>query len=95
ASLYHAISYTWSDPACEEDIAIGESKDNDQRGGRGGCTRLTVHKDCAHVLRQLAHFNTMKYYWVDAICIDQNDDYGKSHKVAMMDDIFSRAEGVL
>ena len=37
----------------------------------------------------------MKLLWVDAVCINQQDDMEKSEQVKMMRDIFSSAQKVL
>ncbi|CAN9191283.1 unnamed protein product [Alternaria alternata] len=95
APAYHAVSYTWGDSASEEDITICNSDNGDSKDRSNDRRRMTVRKNCANVLRQLAHFKTAKYYWVDAICIDQMNDTEKSYQVAMMGDIFSRADCVL
>jgi hypothetical protein len=49
-----------------------------------GKEHMTVRRNCANVLRQLAHFKTTKYYWVDAICINQDDQHEKGFQVDMM-----------
>jgi hypothetical protein len=83
---YHAISYTWGSPSEIEEITVVAGD---------GEEYMTVRKNCADVLRQVAHFKTTKYYWVDAICINQTDEYEKGVQVSMMDKIFDRAEYVL
>lgn len=95
APAYHAVSYTWGDPASEEDITICNNDNEDSKNRSNDRRRMTVRKNCANVLRQLAHFKTAKYYWVDAICIDQSNDTEKSYQVAMMGEIFRRADCVL
>jgi hypothetical protein len=86
APLYHAVSYTWGDPIDEEQITIV---------GTHAKEVVTVRKNCAVVLKQLAHFRTTRYYWIDAICINQKDNREKGFQVAMMAKIYSRAERVL
>ncbi|KAH6839347.1 HET-domain-containing protein, partial [Alternaria alternata] len=95
APAYHAVSYTWGDSGSEEDITICNSDNGDSKDRSNDRRQMTVRKNCANVLRQLAHFKTANYYWVDAICIDQINDTEKSHQVAMMGEIFSRADCVL
>ncbi|KAF2024498.1 heterokaryon incompatibility, partial [Setomelanomma holmii] len=86
ASLYHAVSYTWGDASEQELITILSG--TEQRG-------MIIRKNCADVLRQLAYFKTSKYYWIDAICINQSDNPEKEVQVASMGQIFSRADRVL
>lgn len=82
APSYHAISYTWGDTEVTESICLNDrTKD--------------ISKNCADVLRQLQYFKTSKYYWIDAICIDQSATSEKSHQVANMGYVFERAERVL
>ncbi|OAL56293.1 HET-domain-containing protein [Pyrenochaeta sp. DS3sAY3a] len=82
---YQAVSYAWGSCKEEEEITVDGEK------------RMTVRKNCADVLRQLAHFNTTttEYYWVDAICINQSDRQEKSFQVNMMGKIFGQADCVL
>jgi hypothetical protein len=83
---YHAISYAWGKPSEAEEITVVIDD---------GEEYMTVGKNCANVLRQVAHFETAKYYWVDAICINQNDENEKGAQISMMGRIFSGAENVL
>jgi hypothetical protein len=86
APSYHAVSYTWGDINNQDQITIS---------GLDTHGRMTVRKNCADALRQLAYFSTTRYFWMDAICINQSDDFEKSFQVAMMGDIYRRAERVL
>jgi hypothetical protein len=84
--LYHAVSYAWGSSLEEQEITLdtGEGEES-----------MTVRRNCADVLRQLARFKTTMYYWVDAICINPSDQHEKSVQVDMMGDIFRQAECVL
>jgi hypothetical protein len=84
--VYHAVSYTWGSSLEEEDITLGTGD---------GEAHMTVRRNCADVLRQLARFKTTKYYWVDAICINQSEQHEKSFQVDMMGSIYRQAECVL
>jgi hypothetical protein len=86
APSYHAVSYTWGAATDTEDIIILDAQ---------GEKRMGVRSNCADVLRQLAHFQTTQYYWVDAVSINQSDAKEKGYQVGMMGEIFSRAECVL
>jgi hypothetical protein len=83
---YGAVSYTWGNSSEEEEIMIIASEREE---------RMIVRKNCGDVLRQIGQLGTTKYYWVDAICINQSDEHEKSYQVAMMGAIFSRADHVL
>jgi hypothetical protein len=56
---------------------------------------MLVRKNYADVLRQLAYFQTGDYYWIDSICIDQDNVREKSDQVAMMGMTFKQAAGVM
>lgn len=79
---YHAISYTWGDPDSNTTILI-----NDQP--------FSVRKNCEFALKQARWHGKSRYYWVDAICIDQGNLNEKSKQVEMMGRIYKRAEHVL
>lgn len=55
---------------------------------------MVVGTNSAQVLHQILHFSTAQYYWIDAISINQADNDEKSYQVAMMGEIFGRAESV-
>lgn len=82
APPYHAISYTWGPEQPTEDIPL----DTEWK---------CVRKNCADVLRLIARFRMCRYYWPDALCINQTDTQKKSGQVALMGDIFRKAEHVL
>jgi hypothetical protein len=86
APPYHAVSYTWGAITDTEHVVITEGEVR---------KRMSVRSNCADVLRQLAHFQTTRYYWVDALSINQSDAKEKGYQVGMMGEIFSRAECVL
>ncbi|OQO00658.1 hypothetical protein B0A48_13148 [Cryoendolithus antarcticus] len=78
---YTAVSYTWGDPGATTSISVNG-------------LALHVRQNCAYVLCQ-AHRYGDGFYWVDAICINQNSEAEKSDQVQMMGQIFRRAEAVL
>ncbi|ROW01127.1 hypothetical protein VSDG_02830 [Cytospora chrysosperma] len=90
APPYHAISYTWGDPDLAARVTVN---------GR----RMEVRQNCEYVLRQArwhgggggSSGSASRYYWVDAICIDQGNLEEKGRQVAMMGGIYRRAAGVL
>lgn len=79
---YHAISYTWGDPASNTTILIN---------GKAFQTRT----NCEYVLKQAYWFEKTYYYWVDAICINQGDLEEKSKQVSKMGSIYESAAHVL
>ncbi|RMX73554.1 hypothetical protein D0869_13485 [Hortaea werneckii] len=83
APRYHAISYTWGSSTNTNDVVLINDR------------RVKVRANCYDVLRQARSFGQEGFYWVDALCINQEDIQEKSAQVAMMGEIFERAEGVL
>lgn len=79
---YHAASYTWGSSTETEHIRLNRKQ-------------MLVRKNCADVLRRLGHFKTSRYYWIDALCINQDNVEEKNDQVAMMGKIFGEAEHVL
>lgn len=83
APPYRAVSYTWGDPEKTRWIRVN---------GRP----MQVRWNCAYVLWQAhRHSGAHCYIWVDAICINQVDNWEKSFQVAQMGSIFDKAEQVL
>ena len=82
APEYHAISYTWGPEEPTENILLNDAS-------------TTIRKNCADVLRQLLYFKSSRYYWIDALCIDQKSIDEKNHQVARMGQIYSLAAHVL
>lgn len=83
APAYIAVSYVWGDPKEVSTITINSRP-------------ATVRTNCEYVLQQQAAASaTVGYYlWVDAICIDQQNTTERSHQVALMGRIYSKAARV-
>lgn len=82
---YHAISYTWGDANNPATILMNGS-------------RMQVSQNCEYTLRQATWYGgdfRRRYYWVDAICINQSSDEEKGFQVALMGQIYKIAERVL
>ena len=79
---YDAISYQWGMREPGFLIAVGNG-------------RIQVTKNCHEALLRLRHRNRKQKLWLDAICIDQENEKDKSHQVAMMADIYSKADRVI
>jgi hypothetical protein len=98
APSYEAVSYTWGDESIQEQIHVkhASSLSRSALASSADCDGLmTVRKNCADVLRQVRHFRTSKYYWIDAISIDQQNVQEKNVQVARMGATFKQADGVL
>lgn len=81
-SLYEALSYTWgsSDEKCTIDI-------------QNNTVAITANLHKALV--QLRHYSLPRVLWVDAICIDQNNNTEKETQIPLMYSIYTRASSVL
>lgn len=79
---YHAISYTWGDPNSNTTILV----DNQA---------FSIRTNCEFVLEQAYSYRKSLYYWVDAICINQDDGKEKGTQVAMMGSIYKNATHML
>ncbi|KAI7188340.1 hypothetical protein KC363_g5479 [Hortaea werneckii] len=82
APPYAAMSYTWGDPPAKETILI-----------RGRA--FSIRWNCWYMLRQLQKHRPPGYFWIDAICINQDDVDEKNCQVQMMGEIYERAECVI
>lgn len=80
---YTAISYTWGRDAADRRIFLQ---------GRP----FAVRKNLWDFLRQKRSEKTPKtFYWIDAICINQDDLAERTHQVRFMGQIYSKASSVL
>jgi Heterokaryon incompatibility protein (HET) len=78
-TLYAALSYVWGEPKDKVPIEIDGKF-------------IHVTKNCQAALRALRHSMDTKIVWVDAICINQDNSEEKSDQVALMGDIYRKAE---
>lgn len=76
--FYEALSYAWGDPAVTRQIIVNERAVN-----------VTVN--LAAALRRLRRRYGDRRLWVDALCINQQDNDEKSHQVNLMKDIYAKA----
>lgn len=82
---YMAVSYTWGSNEKTYSVEIE-------------CKRLPVTSNIYWLLNDLRFVeDESEYFWIDAICIDQEDDDNeeKSHQVQMMGEIYSQAKQVI
>ncbi|KAJ1328952.1 HET domain-containing protein [Microdochium nivale] len=78
---FEAVSYVWNDPALTEQIMVN--------GHQLPITRSAF--DMLTRLRKAKH----QYLWIDAICIDQENDTERSHQVQHMRRIYASARRVI
>jgi hypothetical protein len=78
-TLPATLSYVWGDPKDKVPIEIDGKF-------------IHVTKNCQAALRALRHSTDTNFVWVDAICIDQDNVEEKSEQIALMGDIYRKAE---
>lgn len=79
---YEALSYTWGQPIFSEILHT-----------HNGILRITENLTLA--LRGLRLKDRVRYLWVDAVCINQDDTREKGQQVAMMGLIYKKARQVI
>jgi hypothetical protein len=83
---YEAISYVWGEPSRNHNVLCDDS-----------VSHLKVTSNLREVLRQLASLprNTgSQTYWIDSICINQEDAVERGSQVQKMADIYRLSERV-
>ncbi|CAN9446631.1 unnamed protein product [Alternaria alternata] len=84
---YNALSYSW---AMDEDGDYSQNHEIFMNGNRQLITR-----NLSEGLRRIRVCDEPIRIWIDAVCINQQNDVERSVQVAMMADIYARAEKVL
>jgi hypothetical protein len=80
--LYDAVSYVWGSEDKPESVLI----DNQS---------LKITSNLYALLLRLQDDNLSRVIWVDAICINQEDDKEKEHQIPLMAEIYAKANRVL
>ena len=103
--VFDALSYTWGNPTSE--LSRQNPWITRRVSPRSYASQviyvngkeLTVTANLVYALKRLQpRFHgrrAVQYLWVDAICINQNDDQEKAEQVKMMGDIYKKAAEVL
>ncbi|KIM96314.1 hypothetical protein OIDMADRAFT_204885 [Oidiodendron maius Zn] len=79
---YAALSYTWGAEKTPCDIVINESN-------------IRVTKNVYLALRDIYHQGKDLVLWVDALCIDQNNNDERGQQVQQMGSIYNKAKRVI
>ena len=79
---FEAVSYCWGDPSERACIEIDG-------------TIVDVPSSSEKVLRRLRLPKTDRTLWIDAVCINQNDNEEKAGQVGIMGDVYSTATGTV
>lgn len=76
---YHAVSYAWGSRSFKNSIMIDEEQ-------------LPVLDSLFPFLVSELDQGIEEWWWVDSLCINQNDDHEKSCQVPLMGQVFRKAE---
>ena len=79
---YEALSYTWGD----DDSKLGITVDGQYLG---------VNSNLHNALRHLRYHDRPRTIWVDAVCLNQNDETEKQHQIPIMHLIYAQAVRVV
>ncbi|PSN64729.1 hypothetical protein BS50DRAFT_498853, partial [Corynespora cassiicola Philippines] len=90
---YAALSYVWNPEIDPSTSPRGDEKVADLRFETISCNGIAVSitPNCFSALEHLRQLHHSFTVWVDAICINQNDDKERAHQVRLMSDIYSGA----
>jgi hypothetical protein len=83
APSFEAISYTWGNPDKKKHSLMIED-----------CL-LPITKNVHEILSKFASTDKSRLLWIDAICINQDDDEDKSQQVRLMREIYGTASPVV
>ncbi|KAH7385581.1 heterokaryon incompatibility protein-domain-containing protein [Phaeosphaeria sp. MPI-PUGE-AT-0046c] len=78
---YDALSYMWGDPAPTDVIWISEKA-------------LPIANNLQNALAHLRHEDSPLIIWIDAICIDQNNEPERAQQVQLMGRLYGSAQMV-
>jgi hypothetical protein len=87
AAAYEALSYVWGSE--EKSVPLYSARDPLRES-----VCVLVTPSLASALRHLRFESRSRYLWVDALCINQDDDDEKSCQVPIMSDIYYDAKNV-
>jgi hypothetical protein len=82
---YEALSWCWGTAKADSPIVIRKN---------GVLYEKYVSPELVAALKTLRYPRDDRFLWIDAVCIDQSNNYEKNHQVEMMSDIYGRAENV-
>ncbi|VUC23018.1 unnamed protein product [Clonostachys rosea] len=84
---FTALSYVWGDVLDTVEMEIEDPNGLQKK-------KFHVGSTVERALRQLRHKDAVLRIWIDAVCVNQSDFEERSQQVALMGDIYSRAEKV-
>ncbi|EEU34759.1 uncharacterized protein NECHADRAFT_44701, partial [Fusarium vanettenii 77-13-4] len=86
---YHALSYTWGPPEGDDRYTSSDMRQILLNG-----RKFQVYPNLHDALVQLQDSHIAEYHWIDAICINQEDESEKAAQVSMMAHIYFSAAQV-
>ncbi|KAM0454942.1 hypothetical protein ACHAPV_008083 [Trichoderma viride] len=89
ATVFEALSYQWGSPNNPGTAFIKPST------GNASAVTFSIGKNLESALRHLRYTSKPRVLWIDAICINQNDNAEKAAQVIRMADIYSLAARVV
>ncbi|KAF5247676.1 hypothetical protein FANTH_6299 [Fusarium anthophilum] len=89
---YYALSYTWNPPYMGDPAYY---EDTDVRYILLNGSKFAVKPNLYDALFQLHHSYPQMLFWIDALCINQNDLHERKLQVGIMDRIFGGASRVV
>ena len=82
---YEALSWCWGRAISEYAVSVTKGDED---------YKMPVRKDLALALKYLRHQGKPRTLWIDAICIDQDNDVERNQQVQMMSRVYTRAANV-
>jgi hypothetical protein len=79
---YEALSYVWGDEEKPQSISIGS-------------LNLDITRNLYNALLYLRNHDCSRVLWVDAVCINQEDDKEKEDQIPFMAEIYAKATRVV
>ena len=86
---FAALSYSWGNHPADASLSISTSDDPEVDR-----TGLSVSSDLLCAIQNIKRINSLRWLWVDAICINQANNEEKSDQVTMMKTIYAAANRV-
>ncbi|KAI4666686.1 uncharacterized protein J4E79_002726 [Alternaria viburni] len=82
---YEALSWCWGRAISDYVVLVTKGDES---------YKMPVRRDLALALKYLRHQGRPRILWIDAICIDQENDVERNQQVQMMSRIYTRAANV-
>ena len=98
APPYLALSYVWKAPRLDQECiaAYQDSREWFVTSDNAKSSRVKVGRNLYEGLKRVTQGDwAVRYIWVDALCINQDDNAEKASQVALMDAIYTNCQNVL